>query len=188
MFFLGYLLAFVLILGLGFIVFRIIVLREYRRRGRLGLLFSMLELLVWCLFFCFPFLYSEPGWGWFWSSSASIGSTRWGIGMLVVSAGFVIAFGTMFWFGMRRAFGVQVDQLVKSGLYRISRNPQIVGGFLLVLGSCLIWLSWYNLGWILLYTVIAHMMVVTEEEHLGRVFGAEYDDYCQEVPRYLFFI
>jgi len=32
---------------------------------------------------------------------------------------------------------------------------------------------------------MAHMMVQTEEEHLERVFGSEYEHYREEVPRYL---
>lgn len=29
-------------------------------------------------------------------------------------------------------------------------------------------------------------MIITEEEHLSRVFGEEYQRYCSQVPRYLF--
>jgi len=183
----GFLLVLFLLLGLAYLVFRIIVRGDYQRRGRLSAVTSALELLMFMAVFCFPFIYSDTGWGWFWSSSAPVGSTRWITGMLVVGLGFLASFGTMFWFGLRRAFGVQVEGLVRSGPYRFSRNPQVLGGFLLVLGCCLIWPSWYNLGWILLYAFTAHMMVVTEEEHLKDVFGEEYEVYCRETPRYLFF-
>jgi protein-S-isoprenylcysteine O-methyltransferase Ste14 len=93
----------------------------------------------------------------------------------------------MFWFGLRRAFGLEVNALKQTGPYRVTRNPQIVGGSLLVIGSAVLWPSWYALGWAVLYAVVAHMMVFTEEEHLRAVFGQEYELYCERVPRYLGF-
>lgn len=42
-----------------------------------------------------------------------------------------------------------------------------------------------RLGWVLMYALIGHWMIITEEEHLGRVFGGDYNEYCKEVPRYL---
>ncbi len=45
--------------------------------------------------------------------------------------------------------------------------------------------SWHALGLVVLFAAIAHLMVLTEEEHLRRVFGEEYARYCARVPRYL---
>ena len=44
---------------------------------------------------------------------------------------------------------------------------------------------WYALGWVLIFLVMIHTMVLTEEEHLRNTFGDEYVQYCQRVPRYL---
>jgi protein-S-isoprenylcysteine O-methyltransferase Ste14 len=41
------------------------------------------------------------------------------------------------------------------------------------------------LGWLTIYSIIAHWMVVTEEEHLSQIFGEEYTTYCTSVPRYV---
>ena len=60
-----------------------------------------------------------------------------------------------------------------------------MGGALLVAGSAALWPSWYALGWLFLYAAIAHMMVLTEEEHMRNVHGEEYERYCERVPRYL---
>ena len=166
-------------------VFRFSVRRDYMSKGRLSLLSSALELLVFILIMCYPFLYNSPGWDWFWSESAPVGSEAWYVCMVVIAAGFILAFGTMIWFGIRRAFGLQVSQLVQSGPYRFSRNPQVLGGYLLILGSSLLWQSWYNLAWIGLYAAAAHMMVVTEEEHLAKAYGEEFASYCQRTSRYL---
>ncbi len=55
------------------------------------------------------------------------------------------------------------------------------------MGFALLWPSWYAVGWVILYAVIAYTMVLTEEEYLRRAFGAEYERYCRRVPRYLGF-
>ena len=80
---------------------------------------------------------------------------------------------------------MKVKGLVQSGPYRVTRNPQLVGGSLLVIGVVVLWPSCCALGWVVLYGVVAHMMVLTEEEHLRDVFGEEYERYCGRVPRYL---
>lgn len=178
--------ALLIILG-AYIVFRVLVRRDYQRKGRLSSISSSLELLIFILVFCYPFLYSSLGWGWFWSTSAPVGTAAWMTGMLIIMAGFGLAFGTMIWFGIRRAFGLQVNKLVHRGPYRFSRNPQVIGGYFLVIGSSLIWQSWYNLVWIGLYALVTHLMIITEEEHLRQVYGGEYTSYCQNVPRYLGF-
>jgi len=106
-------------------------------------------------------------------------------GILCITAGLLSAFGTMSWFGLRRAFGLDVSRLLQSGPYRLSRNPQLVFGILLVVGTVILWPSWYAAGWAVLYAVIAHLMVLTEEEHLHAEYGEEYDSSCARVPRYL---
>jgi len=96
------------------------------------------------------------------------------------------AFGIMFWFGLRRAFGVEVKGIVRAGPYRYSRNPQMLGGWLAVLGVIVYKPSLFGLGWVLIWAFIGHWMVSAEEEHLRRVFGQDYQDYCAGTPRYLF--
>jgi protein-S-isoprenylcysteine O-methyltransferase Ste14 len=78
--------------------------------------------------------------------------------------------------------------LISTGPYRFTRNPQILGGYLLVIGVTVQWPSWFMIVWIVLYGMISHWMVITEEEHLWALFGEEYVFYCRKVPRYLFWI
>jgi protein-S-isoprenylcysteine O-methyltransferase Ste14 len=169
------------------VVFRIFVRHDYQEKGQLTWLSGFLELLVWGLYMSFPYLYNPPEWAWFWSRDVPVGTPLRVVGVICVVAGLVLAFGTMFWFGLRRAFGLEVSALVQSGPYSVTRNPQIVGGSLLVIGSTVLWPSWYALGWVVLYVVVAHTMVLTEEEHLRGVFGQEYERYCEGVPRYVGF-
>ncbi len=85
----------------------------------------------------------------------------------------------------RRSFGQEVGSLRTDGLYRYSRNPQLVGGFLFIAGYVMLWPSWQGAAWASLWLVSAQLMVRAEEEHLGRVFGAAFRDYCARTPRYL---
>ena len=174
-----------LLIALAFIVFRVIVRRDYRRKGKATLLSSLLELLVMGLYVGFPYLYNPPQWVLFWSRQVPVSEPLRIVGVVCIVIGLVSTFGTMFWFGLRRAFGLQVKGLIQSGLYRVTRNPQLVGFGLVVLGCVVLWPSWYALGWAALYGIVVHPMVVTEEEHLLAVFGEEYARYCQRVPRYV---
>jgi protein-S-isoprenylcysteine O-methyltransferase Ste14 len=174
-----------LLVGVAWVVFRILVRRDYQRKGRLTLFTSFLELLVWGLYMSFPYLYNPPKWVVFWSGEAPVGTTVRVIGVVCTTVGLVSAFGTMFWFGLRRAFGLQSEGLIQEGPYRVTRNPQLVGGSLLVIGSVVLWPSWYAVGWGVLYGVVAQLMVLTEEEHLRGVYGDEYAHYCRRVPRYV---
>jgi protein-S-isoprenylcysteine O-methyltransferase Ste14 len=167
----------------AFIVFRKIARRDYLVKGSLTWLSSLLQLLIFAAWMCIPYLYNPPEWPWFWNLVDTLGSWYVFMGFFLIVLGFVVAFGTMFWFGMRRAFGIQTQGLVQTGPYRYSRNPQILGGCLLVVGVMLQWPSLYALRWIALYGVIGHMMIVTEEEYLKKVYGQAYDRYCEVVPR-----
>jgi protein-S-isoprenylcysteine O-methyltransferase Ste14 len=177
-----YLFSAILLISLAYFVFRVIVRRDYREKRRLSPLSSLLELLVWGLLIGFPYLYNPEDWPYFWLFSSTMIQI---IGLAAIILGMSLAFGVMLWFGLRRAMGLEVNQLINHGPYRLSRNPQILGGFIMIFGVALQWLSLYSLGWIIIYAAIAHLMVITEEEHLTRIFGEAYLQYCEDVPRYL---
>jgi protein-S-isoprenylcysteine O-methyltransferase Ste14 len=177
----------VLLTVAAYVVFHILVRRDYQKKGQLSLFTSLLELLIFVLYLAFPYFYNPPEWAWFWLPNPQVSQVQWAIALVSIVAGMAIAFGTMAWFGIRRAFGLQVTTLMQTGPYRFSRNPQIVGGALMVLGIALLWPHWYAVMWAVLYFWIGHLMVLTEEEHLAQVFGEEYKAYCAKVPRYLSF-
>jgi protein-S-isoprenylcysteine O-methyltransferase Ste14 len=180
-----YFISVLLLVVITFVVFRIFARRDYQCKGRLTPLSSFLELLIWGLYMSFPYLYNPSEWAWFWCPDMPVGAPLRIIGVICIVVGLLSAFGTMLWFGLRRAFGLEVDKLIQIGPYRFTRNPQLVGGSLLVIGSFVLWPSWYALGWVVLYGFVAHMMVLTEEEHLRDVYGEEYVRYCERVSRYL---
>jgi len=180
-----YLLLAFFLLAVAYLVFRRLIRRDYLRKGHLTSLSSCLQLLVFAGLMGFPYLFNPPAWPWFWRLEGTSGFYLQLLGLSVILLGFGVAFGTMAWFGLRRAFGLEVKGLVRLGPYRFTRNPQILGGYLLVIGITIQWPSWYSLGWIILYGVIGHWMILTEEEHLRTLFGEEYKCYCEQVPRYL---
>jgi len=172
-----------LLLLAAYIVFRKIVRRDYLTKGGLTWLSSLLQLLIFVALMCFPYLYNPPEWPWFWKLDGATWNFITGFGLIIL--GFFVAFGTMLWFGLPRAFGFKSSGIIHTGPYRLSRNPQIIGGYLLVIGASLQWSSFYSLLWIALYGITAHMMIVTEEEYLSQQYGASYTQYCEGVARYL---
>jgi protein-S-isoprenylcysteine O-methyltransferase Ste14 len=180
-----YVLLSALLLLFAYYIFRILVRQEYKARGRLSPLTSGLQLLVFLGYFLFPYVYNPPAWASFWMKTSMQPPGLFLPGLVLTCLGMALAFGVMAWFGFGIAFGVNIEGLRKIGPYRVSRNPQVLGGYLMVLGISLQWPSLYALGWIGMYALIMHWMVLAEEEHLSRIFGEEYVMYCQKVPRYL---
>ena len=77
-------------------------------------------------------------------------------------------------------------RLVITGLYRYVRNPMYVGAILIVLGEAgyfsYLWLAIYAAGlWALLHTSV----LIFEEPQLKRRYGADYEQYLSEVPRWI---
>jgi protein-S-isoprenylcysteine O-methyltransferase Ste14 len=173
-------------LGLAsFALFRVRTRREYTERGRLSVASSILELVLCLAYAAVPYIYNPPCWPWVWACTPWATGAWTAVGYVLIAVGALIAFGSMIWLGLRRSFGQHVGELVQSGPYRFSRNPQVVGGTLLVAGIVVLWPSWFALGWAVLWLVMFHAMVLTEEEHLRRVFGEDFLRYCLQVGRYI---
>lgn len=76
--------------------------------------------------------------------------------------------------------------LVVQGLYRFTRNPMYVGVFAAIEGQALYYGSRHIAVYGCIMLTIAYLFVVSyEEPHLRSVFGAQYDEYCRRVPRWL---
>jgi len=105
------------------------------------------------------------------------------LAFLLMAAGLIIVLASMPILG-QRSFGQQVGKLHTEGIYRYTRNPQLVGSFLFLVGYSLLWPHWLGAIWVLLWLPISAWMVRAEEEHLRQVFGREYEAYCESVPRF----
>ncbi len=178
-----YLLLLGLTVLLGYFVFRIRVRKDYEQKKELPLGSTLLEFLIFAIHANLPYTYWAINW--LGLPAFPKNPAQMVVGILFMGVGFaytIIAMGSL---GFRKAMGQKQITLKRSGMYRYTRNPQLFFYGVLVLGVVLLWPSGYALGWFLIYGLISHLMVLTEEEHLGRVFGSEFDRYLREVPRYL---
>lgn len=176
-----------IVLVAAYIIFRQQVPENYRRLGKLTPRTSALQLAVFAGVMALPYTFNPPEWPWFWLLAGPTSREQQLTGLAVIILGLLLAFGVMFWFGWRRAFGLEVKGLVRSGIYRFSRNPQVLGWYLMALGVAIQWPSWDALTFVGLYGIAAHWLILSEEEHLLKVFKKEYEAYCQKTPRYLLF-
>ena len=76
--------------------------------------------------------------------------------------------------------------LIINGLYRHVRNPIYFGALLFQLG----YIFWFGSGLMIIYflffTLAFHILIVfIEEPILRNTFGADYDEYCNIVPRWI---
>jgi len=78
------------------------------------------------------------------------------------------------------------ERLVVGGPFQRVRNPGYVAVIALVLGQALLFGSLTVAVYTLLVALGFHLFVVLyEEPTLRRRFGAEYEDYCRRVPRWI---
>ncbi len=78
------------------------------------------------------------------------------------------------------------DRFVARGSYRFVRNPMYVGVLAIIVGQALLLARESLLLWAVAAAVLFHLFVVLHEEpELKRRFGAEYEDYCARVGRWL---
>lgn len=76
--------------------------------------------------------------------------------------------------------------LVITGLYRYVRNPMYAAVLAVILGQGLLLGNVRVLGYCALVWLAFHLFVVTyEEPTLRGSFGAQYEDFCRAVPRWI---
>ncbi len=78
--------------------------------------------------------------------------------------------------------------LVRGRPYQYVRNPMYLGAAAFVLGQALLYrpVLWALAQYGAVVFVLLHLLVVLYEEPvLRRKFGADYEDYCQRVPRWI---
>jgi protein-S-isoprenylcysteine O-methyltransferase Ste14 len=78
-------------------------------------------------------------------------------------------------------------RLVVSGPYRRVRNPMYLGAALAMSGAALFYESPALGGYVAAFLAVTHLFVIGyEEPTLRRLFDGPYDQYCRQVPRWLF--
>lgn len=175
-----YLLSISLLLVISIIFFRVFVRRDYHQRGFLSYGSATLQVLVFFVYGGFPYLYLPDDW-----PVSQVNLPLRIIGLSSLAIGLVIMLIGILRLGILRSLGLQTGVLKETSSYRVTRNPQVLGCILYVLGFIILWHSWYALGWGLALMAILHVMVLTEEDHLSNTYAQNYEQYCKRVPRYL---
>lgn len=140
----------------------------------------MLQALLFFVYGGFPYIYLDRSW-----PVVGVQPILRIVGLVLLFAGLGALFYGMVGLGLMRSLGGGEFRLVRSGVYRMTRNPQAIACGAYVIGFFVLWPSWYAAGWALLYFVLIHWMIGAEEDHLRRKYGQVYEDYCKRVPRYL---
>ena len=108
-----------------------------------------------------------------------------GGGVVLMGVGAVLCVGAAYAFrSPRRLNFLEHTRLVTEGIYRWSRNPQLVGWTLVLVGLGLLRGSAMVLFLAGLVWVSYRLHLPTEEEHLRRVFGDDYEAYQRRTHRY----
>jgi protein-S-isoprenylcysteine O-methyltransferase Ste14 len=113
------------------------------------------------------------------------------IGWLLIAMGIALYFACAFWGFALKGKGTPAifdppKKLVEEGPYRIVRNPMYWSVALVMLGEGIIFHSLSLAELALAFFVATNLFVLLyEEPHLKKVFGAQYEEYCRRVPRWL---
>lgn len=108
------------------------------------------------------------------------------VGFVLLIAGLVLCLIPIVGFrSARKIVGMEPGGLNVSGLYRYSRNPQYLAYGLFLLGWVLCGNSTMAYLGLVLYSVVVHLTILIEEEHLARVYEDVYHRYRNTTPRYL---
>jgi protein-S-isoprenylcysteine O-methyltransferase Ste14 len=75
-------------------------------------------------------------------------------------------------------------QPATDGPYRVSRNPQWVGLFLVLLGAAITSGAWLMIVMVLVVGCIYHLQILEEEKACTAMYGGAYIRYLRQVPRY----
>ena len=113
----------------------------------------------------------------------SSGALFWS-GFIIFMSGIFLDLISMF------SFSKETEGLNTKGIYRWSRNPMYLGGFLFLLGLNIMGaaLSLANIFMFvltLLWTGITHWHVLQEEKFLSKKYGDSYIAYLLQTPRYI---
>jgi protein-S-isoprenylcysteine O-methyltransferase Ste14 len=112
------------------------------------------------------------------------------VGWLLVLAGAAVlthAFVAFAWHGRGTpAPSAPTERLVVEGAYRHVRNPMYVAVLAVVLGQVLLFASWGLFAYLVVLGITVNAFVhAYEEPTLREAYGPSYEEFCENVPRWL---
>lgn len=176
----AYLISLAALIVISFLVIRVVVRRDYTRKGNLSYFSAALQAAIFLIYGGYPAIYLPGDW-----PVTHVNLTLRIIGLGSLATGLLVIFIGIYQIGIRHSFGLQSNELEVSNFYRSTRNPQVLGCALYVIGFVVLWPSWFAVGWGVSLLISLHLMVLTEEEHMRKSFGPDYEEYCKMVPRYI---
>jgi protein-S-isoprenylcysteine O-methyltransferase Ste14 len=105
------------------------------------------------------------------------------VGAVIYVIGFLFEMSALHYFRI-----TPIDQPVVGGPYRVSRNPQWVGLFLVLLGSAIAAGIWLYIGMVVIVGFIYHIQILDEETACIKKYGESYREYMKRNPRYFLFL
>jgi steroid 5-alpha reductase family enzyme len=105
------------------------------------------------------------------------------LGAGIYSIGYILEMSALHYFRMTPPGSPVVE-----GPYHVSRNPQWLGLFLVLLGSALAASVWLYIGIVGLVGLIYHIQILDEEAACTKKYGVSYREYMERVPRYFLFL
>jgi protein-S-isoprenylcysteine O-methyltransferase Ste14 len=78
-----------------------------------------------------------------------------------------------------------LDKSVTKGIYRISRNPQDFGAFLIMIGMGIACASWLFLLFAMIWIIISNRGAIAEERFCLEKYGDGYRKYMNRTPRWI---
>jgi protein-S-isoprenylcysteine O-methyltransferase Ste14 len=167
----------------GYWLFLIQVRKDFQKKQKLSFISSFLQLLFFVFHASMIYVFIPVTWGHLPPLSEHI--LIHALSFMCIIAGLIIVAASMIPLGFQRTMGLRSMQLKTSGLYHISRNPQITGYAFVLAGYVISYFSLYSSGWFIIFFINIQWMIHVEEEYLKKMYGDEYEKYCRQVPRFL---
>jgi len=142
--------------------------------GKLSLFTSFILILVQ-LFIVNLSLFEQKS-IFFWICAALLG-----VGVMLFTLA-IIRLGT---FSLRVGLAQENTSLRTTGIYRFSRNPMLLGLYLMALGSALYVQNPINWILVIIALTIHHKIILAEENFLHERFGDQWIEYQNKVRRYI---
>jgi protein-S-isoprenylcysteine O-methyltransferase Ste14 len=111
-----------------------------------------------------------------------IGYPIFTVGATIFAAGFTFEMSALHTFR-----NTPFNQPAITGLYRVSRNPQWVGLFLVLLGSAIAVGCWLYIAMVIIVGFVYHIQILDEEALCQQKYGDSYLSYMRQVRRYFLF-
>jgi protein-S-isoprenylcysteine O-methyltransferase Ste14 len=110
-----------------------------------------------------------------------------GIILIIIGIGFIVLARREFaHYGQPTDPGHPTSQVVKTGVFAISRNPLYLGSVIVLLGIALAMNILWALVTLLASMIVCHyVLIIPEEKYLAAKFGKEYEHYTATVHRWL---